>query len=232
MSLPSPLDFPWLLRAVARSVEQKLTALRPAERRWRREKDAQDLRFDLANGVETRGIVTAHELAGPAGQRRSAVTYIAVEPDEFARCFARLDIDYQRFTFVDLGSGKGRPLLLASHFPFKQIVGVELSRRLHDVAQDNVRRYHDPAQRSRNFQLACADAADFVFPDGPLVVFLYNPFGPEVMAQVAASLRASFLAAPRQVRVLYADPLHLEVWTAGGFQCLDRGNRYAILTPA
>src|SRR5271166_3265808 len=34
--------------------------------------------------------------------------------------------DFRDFTFVDLGSGKGRTLLMAADYPFRRIVGVEL----------------------------------------------------------------------------------------------------------
>ena len=45
------------------------------------------------------------------------------------------------FTFVDLGSGKGRTLLMASDYPFRRIIGVELLPSLHQIAQENLRQY-------------------------------------------------------------------------------------------
>ena len=47
-------------------------------------------------------------------------------------------IDVQGYNFVDLGSGKGFILFLASREPFRQIVGVELSRWLHSIATKNI----------------------------------------------------------------------------------------------
>jgi hypothetical protein len=40
---------------------------------------------------------------------------------------AALPIAYDKFAFVDCGSGKGRTLLIASEFPFKFIIGVEFA---------------------------------------------------------------------------------------------------------
>ncbi len=49
----------------------------------------------------------------------------------FQQAFARLDIDFEKFTFVDLGAGKGRIMLLASNFPFQRVLGVEFVPELH-----------------------------------------------------------------------------------------------------
>ena len=46
--------------------------------------------------------------------------------------------DFHDFVFVDLGSGKGRTLLMASDYPFRRIVGVELLPALHQAAQENL----------------------------------------------------------------------------------------------
>ncbi|MBZ5489392.1 MAG: class I SAM-dependent methyltransferase [Acidobacteriia bacterium] len=47
----------------------------------------------------------------------------------------------QDFTFIDLGSGKGRALLMAAQYGFKRIIGVEFMPELHRVAQENIRKY-------------------------------------------------------------------------------------------
>ena len=51
------------------------------------------------------------------------------------------------FTFLDLGSGKGRTLLMASDYPFRRIVGVELLHSLHQIAQENLRLYKSESQK-------------------------------------------------------------------------------------
>jgi SAM-dependent methyltransferase len=53
----------------------------------------------------------------------------------------RIDIDFEQFTFIDFGSGKGRSLLVAAEYPFDQIIGVEYSHRLSEVAEKNFRTY-------------------------------------------------------------------------------------------
>lgn len=38
-----------------------------------------------------------------------------------------LVIDYSDYTFIDIGSGMGRNLLIASEYPFQRIIGIEIS---------------------------------------------------------------------------------------------------------
>lgn len=57
------------------------------------------------------------------------------------------DLDFAEFTFVDLGSGKGRALLMASDYPFRRIVGVELLPALHQIAELNLAQYRSDSQK-------------------------------------------------------------------------------------
>lgn len=117
------------------------------------------------------------------------------------------DFRLSNFTFIDLGSGKGRTLLMASDYPFRRIVGVELIPALHRIAQANVRQYKSESQHCFALETICADATTFPFPEEPLVVFLFNPFGESGMRRVVANLERSLSAHPRPVYVLYHNPL-------------------------
>lgn len=77
-------------------------------------------------------------------------------------------------TFVDIGSGMGRVLMLASHYSFKQIVGVEISPALHEIARENISNFKNAGKC--DVRLVRADAAEYTFPPGNLLVYLYNPF--------------------------------------------------------
>ena len=99
--------------------------------------------FDERFGVETSGLI--YEL--PSGHQHDLHNngYFAVAPSVFHSIMRamveRLHLDFQRFGFVDLGSGKGRALLLASDYPFREVIGVELSPKLDRIARDNIARY-------------------------------------------------------------------------------------------
>jgi SAM-dependent methyltransferase len=116
-------------------------------------------------------------------------------------------LNFRDFTFVDLGSGKGRTLLMASDYPFRRIVGVELLPSLHQIAQQNLRQYKSESQKCFALESICGDATAFPFPDDPLLIYLFNPFPESGMRQVVANLEQTLRAHPRPVYVLYHNPL-------------------------
>lgn len=109
----------------------------------------------------------------------------------FHAMMAALPIDFSDFTFIDLGSGKGRTLLMASEYPFRKIVGVEILPELERAAQENIRAFKSPAQRCAHIESICADARDFALPDEPLVLYLFNPLPEAALRGVIARVEKS-----------------------------------------
>lgn len=205
-----------------------LGELRPSRRRAIAERNAADRAFDQKHGVDTAGMIALSGLSVQSESRIHGSTYWAVDPADFREAIASLQIEASGFTFLDLGSGKGRALLLATEFAFAKIVGVEFADELHEAARQNFfgANKHPAADR---VQLLCLDAANYEFPDTPLVVFLYHPFGEAITTQVIANMRASVSSSPREVFVVYANPLLRDVWAQSGF--LDQtyaDERYAV----
>lgn len=140
-------------------------------------------------------------------------------------------LNFRDFTFIDLGSGKGRTLLMASDYPFRRIVGVELLPSLHQFAQQNLSQYKSDAQKCFALESICADATAFPFPDDPLVIYLFNPFPETGMRQVFANLKTSLHEHPRSVYVLYHNPLLEHVLTENGFlRKLGGTHQYSLFT--
>jgi hypothetical protein len=125
-------------------------------------------------------------------------------------------VDFRDFTFIDLGSGKGRTLLMASDYPFRRILGVELLPALHRIALENLAQYKNAAQKCFAMESLCADANEFPFPDEPLVVYMFNPLPESGMRRVRANLEQSLRARPRAAFVLYHNPLLEHVLSEGG----------------
>ncbi|HEY2990396.1 MAG TPA: class I SAM-dependent methyltransferase [Candidatus Binatia bacterium] len=107
--------------------------------------------------------------------------------------------------FLDFGSGMGRAVVLASTYPFRKVIGVELVRDLHSIAQENVQRAR-PRLRCRDIELHNVDARAFRIPPEVTVVYFWNPFSQHVLAQVFANIRQSIVESPRQVTILYLSP--------------------------
>ena len=116
-------------------------------------------------------------------------------------------MDFHDFVFIDLGSGKGRTLLMASDYPFRRIVGVELLPELHRAALENLRKYKSESQTCFALESICADATEFRFPDEPTVLFLFNPFPEAGLRRMIANLERSLRDHPRAVFVIYHNPV-------------------------
>jgi Histone methylation protein DOT1 len=162
--------------------------------------------FDQQFGVETSGLLFPEDL--PSGSRRDLYNtgYFGVAPSVFRQIFDRLQLPLEKYTFIDLGSGKGRALLLASEHPFHAIAGVELCPKLHAIAEANLSNYRGPAQRCRDIRSIASDVTEYMFPAGPLLVYLWNPFEAPVFTKVLANLEADLARDPREVYIVYVQP--------------------------
>ena len=162
--------------------------------------------FDERFGVETSGLV--YDL--PTGHENDAYNngYFGVAPSVFIEIFERLRLDYRQFTFVDAGSGKGRALLLATGYPFREVIGVELSPVLDRIARANVACYLSRRERDQGPRVCClqADAAEYIWPPGPLVVYIWNAFTGPVMERVLRNLQAGLFEEPREIYLVYVHP--------------------------
>src|SRR5438105_2249158 len=109
-------------------------------------------------------------------------------------------------TFVDLGCGKGRAVLLASEVGFREAVGVELSPPLAATARANVERWVAAGKSRCPVRIEQGDAVEFVWPQGPCVVFLFNPFTRELMGRLVERMVERFCGHPDELHVLYYKP--------------------------
>jgi len=156
--------------------------------------------FDQIYHTRTTGRLQPWELGNHA-DARFGKAYDPVWAGGFEEAMQQLSVTPQSTTFIDLGSGKGRALILASEYGFASIIGVEYSERLMADARRNLEITGTSAT------LICQSAADYVFPSEPLVVFLFNPFGPEILQSVLSHLYA------HDAFVVYVTPLHAGAFT-------------------
>ncbi len=189
-------------------------------------------RFDAEHGVTTEALVFLGELDPEAiGPALEYATHY--EPTPVAQADALLDLSPlapASATFVDLGAGMGRVVMLAARRPFRAVIGVEISPALVEIARENLAALRDPRRIATDVKIVRADAREYVFPRGDLVVFLYNPFRAAVLADVLTNLRAG---EHREVVLLYHTPVeHDEVDGTHAFELLRDlgfGRAYRLL---
>jgi len=186
-----------------------------AEARW----------FDWRHNVQTRADPEALE------DWTAGFPYLPIRPNFARRVLRRLPIsDPSEYTFVDLGSGKGRMLLIASEFPFRRVVGVEMKEDLHQQAMRNALQYRHPNAQCSRIDCQLMDATSFDFPSGKLVVYLFNPFSAEIMGRVFRRLDASFEQDPRDIVLVYVYPqFGFQLQTLRHFQMCEETARYCIV---
>jgi predicted RNA methylase len=211
------------VRVLVRSIRQRgvratvRRALRSVKSRQaaRRLREA-DRAFDAERRIDTAAWVRTPDLVTDSPNRQFAVRYQPSSAEEFGRLMGMLDVDHRDFVFVDYGSGKGKVLMLAAAYPFKQIVGVEFSPPLVEVARENIATLGADAAR---IETLVADATEFEPPLEPLVLYFFNPFGLAVLRPVLARIRASLEHQPRPVNIVITAPPELgEAIEEAGFE--------------
>lgn len=174
----------WALRAAAQRMRRILSLMHWRQRHYER-------RFDAERAIDTAGTVILDRLSITSANRKYGISYSAVDPRHFYLYIDELidlGLHLEDFSFIDFGAGKGRALILASEFPFRRVIGVEFAEELCTIARRNIA-ISNTSSRSNEVSIICQDAADFVLPDEPLVLFFYNPFGVEVMRHILDKVR-------------------------------------------
>lgn len=209
---------------------RRATGLVSAQQKaWDDRKRLTDQAFDGSSGADTGGIQRLFGLSVVGPNARHGVSHIASDPDDFTRAIDALEVDLRDYAFVDLGSGKGRAVLMAARLPFRKIVGVEFAAELHAVARANLAAL--PAADQARVSLVHDDAVACALPEGPLVVYLYHPFGPAIIRPVATRLLDECRATGRAMRVVYVNPQHADVWLEVGWVRTTFGQSYVVFEP-
>jgi SAM-dependent methyltransferase len=153
-------------------------------------------------GIETAQEVGLGEFGLDAADRRG------YEPSgwlDLQRILGKDEVS-EEDVFIDFGSGKGRVVLAAARYPFRRVIGVELSEQLNRIARANVEHVRSRVV-CRDIELVTADAVDYEIPDDVTVAYFYNPFGGPVFATVIEGLLESVDRNPRLLRIIYRTPL-------------------------
>lgn len=180
-------------------------------------RDPTDASFDREFGTDTDGVVPLWKLQIKSPNREQGVRYQASDPDFVRMAIQSLPIRHEEFVYIDLGSGKGRTLLVASEYPFQQVIGIEFSAELSSIAAINILRYRSPKRRCTIIESICIDASSYDFPDENTILFMYNPFGEDVLRRVLQNLRKSLTQMRREVFVIYSNPVFARLFDETDF---------------
>ena len=175
-----------------------------------------DTKFDDAFGVETQRRVALTDLDIQGFDIRHGVYYQATSAALVRKILRQLRLDCRQFVFVDLGSGKGRVLLMAAQMPFRRVIGVEISEELIECARRNIDACKGRLEAP--IELVHENAAEFRFPREPTVLFMFNPFDETVMRPAVANLLSAADDGGHEGFVVYHSPRCRELF--------DRSERF------
>lgn len=164
--------------------------------------------FDRIHGVNTEGIIQLADLDVDSENARHSVHYEPTRQRLAKQIINALPIRHNHFTFLDFGAGKGRVLLIAAKLPFIAVIGIEFSRDLCSVATENIARIAAKNRRAARIECHYGDATAYPFPDSPMVCYYYNPFDEVLMQVMVDRLGESLRNNPRDIYVVYVNPLH------------------------
>lgn len=173
--------------------------------------------FDLQYGIDTSGLVDAQALQDDASLAAQLSPYMGSQPTIIRRALDTL-CDIAGYTFIDIGCGKGRPLVVASEYPFAGILGYDISADLVKTANANAAEIARRFPQRPAIRAVTANIVDLALPSGKLVVFMFNPFGPELMASLLARLEAGLASgAIEHLFVVYDNPVCGDVFDGSAY---------------
>lgn len=142
--------------------------------------------------------------------------------------FQQLPFHITQTGFLDAGCGKGRTMAMAAYHGFTQVEGFDLSANMvaatHTAISDWKRVYPHC-----HFHVWQQNAMEVELPQHIGVIFLFNPFDAFVMQAFAQRVLESLQEKPRDMYVLYCNPLYKDIWEAAGFESIFHSQKMHYL---
>ena len=174
--------------------------------------------FDRAHGTNTGGLIPRTGLLTGHANDAHITAYYAVAPsilDTLIDLWQQLPPIYpiDRYTFLDVGAGKGRAMLTASLHPFQQVTGIELNPALAAIGRSNLRAFAASPEASplAPVSLLEADALEAPLPSTPTLAFMFHPFEAPVLRRFLGRIEQHYNEHPGRFDLLYVNAEHAEV---------------------
>jgi len=139
-------------------------------------------RWDRRYGVDTSGQIGRVDVDVGGPNRDGGYASVSTSPRSYAFLSTLFPVGWKDFTFVDVGCGKGRVLMLAALQGFDTIIGIEFAPLICQIAEQNLARFS--SRRPAKWSVVNADATAIDLPsDAPLLIYCFNPFKAEMWAR-------------------------------------------------
>lgn len=169
--------------------------------------------YDYYHRVDTTAYLNCNMMGVYKSSIKSANRYEGSNYRIFHKVFEKLNRDWSKYTFVDLGAGKGRCMMMASKYNFKKIIGIEFSQKLADICSNNIAKFCNQNVNLLKFEVLNIDVLEYDFAQSPALYYMYNPFDGVVLREVLNKM-ISLRPHNSQDLIVYLNPVrsfHLEL---------------------
>ena len=191
------------------------------------------VRYDLQFNTDTSGFISENEyavfaqskpesLADPSTTKygvkyRASLTSSVELGINFAVQFLNgMGIKTEAISFVDLGCGTGKAVLIAANsFKFRCAYGVDYYSPLIDTAHRNRANFSEPLL-CQDIHFLFSNVVEFAEYKGVNILYLYNPFGEEIMRQVEDRISKY----GGRTLIVYTKPICRDIFEAKGWKCI------------
>jgi len=168
-----------------------------------------ELVYDMVNKVDTGNIIFLDNLeVVDGGNKKESIEYCPTNRVALEYVFNFLSKNYnlKEFNFIDFGCGKGRVLIEATKYGFKNIIGIEFTKELFAIASENIAKLN-----IKNCKLYNIDATKFNFKNinggGKMIYYFYNPFVGKTFKKVIENIKSS----KNSGLIVYVNPICKDV---------------------
>jgi hypothetical protein len=130
-------------------------------------------------------------------------------------------VRYETFSFIDIGAGLGRNLLIALDYPFNRIIGVEISQFLHEKSVANIGKYQAKHPNKTPIEAVHMDALDYELPHGDLLLYFWQPFGKQSADRFAARMERHVLSTDTRMVAVFLGSAFDGIKRSGHFRLFD-----------
>jgi SAM-dependent methyltransferase len=175
-----------------------------------------EIRGERKYHLDTSGIIELEHLSINSRLVEFAQPYQGANYYLLEKVFEYLRQQKANKRIVDYGSGKGRIMVVAAHYGFTDITGIDFSSQLCEEARKNTQalaQFPDV-----KFTVIHAEATTYPIKKEDNVLFFFNPFDEVVMEQVLINIRQSLRQYPRKMYIAYINPVHKDVFEEADFE--------------
>ena len=124
---------------------------------------------------------------------------------------------HENKNLTDFGCGKGRAMVVAAHYGFENITGIDFAKALCNAAEQNIKNI-ESLYPSAKFNIIHDDVVNYKIENDQTVFFFFNPFDEIIMLKVVKNILSSLKEKERKIYIMYANPVHKEIFLSAGFE--------------